>query len=238
MPEEINRLLTDQISDFLFVTEQSGLDNLKNEGIDEKKIFFVGNIMIDTLVFNLPKIKKSDIMNELKLKEKEFILLTMHRPRNVDNEYNLRNMFDILNEIQKETKIIYPIHPRTTKSIKRFGLEKTVKYMSNFIKIKPLRYIDFINLTLNCKTVLTDSGGIQEETTFLGVPCITIRENTERPVTVVKGTNLVVGSKKEKIMQAVDKVLNNDWKKGCVPELWDGKTAERIVKVLRNEYIN
>lgn len=238
MPEEINRLLTDQVSDFLFVTEQSGLDNLKNEGIDEKKIFFVGNIMIDTLVFSLPKIKKSDIMSKLNLKKKDFVLLTMHRPKNVDSTDDLRNMLDILNEAQKKTKIIYPIHPRTKESIKQFGLEESVKNMPNIVITEPLKYIDFLNLALNCRAVLTDSGGVQEETTFLGVPCITLRENTERPVTVTKGTNLIVGSKKEKIIEALNTVLKGGWKKGCVPELWDGKTAERIVRVLRNEYSN
>jgi len=238
MPEEINRILTDQLSDFLFVTEQSGLDNLNNEGIDINKIFFVGNIMIDSLIHNLPKIKKSNILNKLKLKKKEFILLTMHRPNNVDNQHNLKNILNILNSVQEKIKIIYSIHPRSAERIKQFGLEKTLKRMANFVRTEPLKYIDFLNLTLNCKAVITDSGGIQEETTFLGVPCITIRENTERPVTVTKGTNLIVGSDKEKIMKALNKVLKNKWKKGSIPELWHGKTAERIVKVLRNEYFN
>lgn len=234
MPEEINRLLTDHISDLLFVTEQSGLDNLNHEGIDEKKIFFVGNIMIDSLVFNLPKIKKSDIMDKKNLKKKEFILFTMHRPRNVDSEDNLKNMLDILNEVQKKIKIIYPIHPRTKRNIKRFGFENQVKEMINLVITEPLEYIDFLNLVLNSKAVLTDSGGIQEETTFLGIPCLTLRENTERPITVRQGTNIIIGNNKKKSLESVDKILKGTWKKGHIPELWDGKTGKRILEILLN----
>lgn len=238
MPEETNRLLVDQISDFLFVTEQSGLDNLEHEGISNKKIFFVGNIMIDSLIYHLPKIKKSDILNKLNLNEKNFIILTMHRPNNVDNENNLKNMFNIINEVQKKIKVVYPIHPRTKTNIKKFGFENEVNKIFNLSITEPLNYIDFLNLILNSKAILTDSGGIQEETTFLGVPCITLRENTERPVTVDEGTNILTGNNKKKIINLVNGVLKNNWKKGTIPKLWDGKTSKRIVEVLRNEFFN
>ncbi len=234
MPEEINRLLTDQISDYLFVTEQAGLDNLKNEGVADDKVFFVGNAMIDSLVFNLPKIKKSKILDKLGLEKGEFVLLTMHRPSNVDEKEKLKSLLDIFDDIQKKVKIVYSIHPRTKGSIGKFNLGEVVKNMSNLIIIDPLEYLDFMNLVLNCKAVLTDSGGIQEETTFLGIPCITLRDNTERPATVAEGTNVIVGNKREEILSSIDKVLKDGWNNGSIPELWDGKAAERIVEVLRD----
>ena len=235
MPEEINRMLTDKISDYLFVTEQSGLDNLKREGVDDKNIFFVGNIMIDSLVYNLPRIKKSEVLNKLNLAKKEFILLTMHRPSNVDDKGILMQIMDIISDLQNKIKVVYPAHPRTKERIKRFGLEDDINKMANFIIIEPLEYPDFLNLVMNSKGVLTDSGAVQEETTYLGLPCITLRENTERPITLSVGTNILAGNDKKKILNAVDNILKERWNKGSLPELWDGKTAERVVRFIKNE---
>ncbi|MCD6441965.1 UDP-N-acetylglucosamine 2-epimerase (non-hydrolyzing), partial [bacterium] len=181
MPEEINRILTDHISDYLFVTCEEGKNNLIKEGINEKKIFFVGNIMIDTLLKQQKKSKKSKILENLNIKPKQYALLTLHRPSNVDDKKILKTLLQTFNIIQKKIKIIYPIHPRTQKRIKEFGFEKYIKQMKNFITIPPLGYLDMICLLNNAKFLLTDSGGLQEESTTLKIPCLTLRDNTERP---------------------------------------------------------
>jgi len=227
MPEEINRRLTDHVSDFLFVTESSGVKNLLNEGISKKKIYLVGDIMIDALINSKPKINKSKIFKKLSLEKKNYAVLTLHRPVNVDNPKNLKQFFDIFKEIQKKIKIIFPIHPRTQKTLKHL---KTYK-LKNLKIIRPLGYIDFLALEAKAKFVLTDSGGIQEETTFLKVPCLTLRENTERPITVDVGTNAICKTGKM-LVREINKILAGKYKKGKIPELWDGKTAERIVKIL------
>lgn len=221
MPEEINRILTDRISDYLFVTEQSAIDNLKKEGFDDSKIFFVGNVMIDSLLDNIDK--KTDIVKRLNLKSKDYCVITLHRPSNVDNKEKLEYILDILNNIP--FRIVWPIHPRTLKNIESFGLKEETK---NFLLLDPLGYLDFITLISECKFVLTDSGGIQEETTYLGIPCITMRENTERPSTITLGTNKLL-IKKEDILNAIKNLNKNH----SIPPLWDGKTAERIIKILR-----
>jgi UDP-N-acetylglucosamine 2-epimerase (non-hydrolysing) len=219
MPEEINRVLTDRISDYLFVTEQSGIDNLHNEGVSDDKIFFVGNVMIDSLINNLSK--KTDIITRLGLSE--YCLVTMHRPSNVDTKEKLTYILDILNNVP--FKIVWPIHPRTLKNIENFRLQNMIK---DHIILEPTGYLDFITLVSNCKLVLTDSGGIQEETTYLGIPCITMRENTERPSTITLGTNQLLNDK-EKILNAINGL---HLRKHTIPPLWDGKAAERIVKVI------
>lgn len=235
MPEEINRILTDDIAEFLFVTEKSGIDNLLNSGIDKKKIFFVGNTMIDSLKFYLKKAKKSNIHKELCIPKKNYVLVTLHRPSNVDNKKNLKKIIDIfkdINRINPSLDIIFPIHPRTTKMLNRYKLKAQMEFVNNLIITEPFGYIDFLKLMADSKIVLTDSGGIQEETTFLKVPCLTLRENTERPVTVKEGTNIVCGLNKNLINNNIKKINALKFKKGNVPKLWDGKAANRIVKVL------
>ncbi|HVO75049.1 MAG TPA: UDP-N-acetylglucosamine 2-epimerase (non-hydrolyzing) [Ignavibacteriaceae bacterium] len=230
MPEEINRLLTDSISDFLFVTEKSGINNLKKEGVDEDKIYLVGNVMIDSLIQYLPKTESSGILNELNLEKNNYVLVTLHRPSNVDSGSFLSGLILTLNNLGKKKKIIFPVHPRTKKNLAESGLENDLS--ENVLLTDPIGYIDFLGLTKNAELVITDSGGIQEETTYLGVQCITVRENTERPVTVEIGTNQLIGTDLKKVQEAAEKVLNGEKKCGKIPELWDGKAAERIVNVL------
>ncbi len=232
MPEEINRIITDSLSDYLFVTEQSGIDNLKNEGSDDSKIFFTGHVMIDSLIYFLEKSKKSNIMNKMSLNGIPYILATLHRPSNVDVKENLENLLDAFEMVGENLKIIFPIHPHTSKMITNFGLESKVRANENLILTDPIGYLDFMNLMQNAKLLLTDSGGIQEETTYLGIPCITMRENTERPVTVEKGTNIIVGSDTNRIVSETEKILQGKGKKGEIPELWDGKAAARIVDII------
>ncbi|MEJ2635901.1 MAG: UDP-N-acetylglucosamine 2-epimerase (non-hydrolyzing), partial [Calditrichia bacterium] len=194
MPEEINRLVTDALSDYLFTSEKSGTDNLLKEGTNPSKIHFVGNVMIDSLAFFMDKAKESTILDELKIKPGKFALVTLHRPSNVDEPENFEKILSAFREIQKDISIIFPIHPRTEKNISKFGIEDSVRSMKNLHLIPPAGYLDFMQLEQNCRFVMTDSGGIQEETTYLGSPCLTLRENTERPVTVDLGTNEIVGT--------------------------------------------
>jgi len=230
MPEEINRLLTDAISDYLFVTEESGIKNLKDAGISEEKVFFVGNCMIDSLIHYLPKIEQSKIISELGLKPSEYLVVTLHRPSNVDTEKSLKEVIEMLNHLSVKRKIVFPIHPRTRANIKTFGLDSLLN--ENILLSDPIGYLDFISLVKNCELVITDSGGIQEESTYLGVQCITLRNNTERPVTVTVGTNQLIGTDFKKAEAAAVEVLSGVRKSGAKPELWDGKAAERIVQIL------
>ena len=232
MPEEINRIVTDTLSDYLFTTSKNAIKNLVHEGISIDKIHFVGNVMIDTLMQCKALSEKSEIFNNLGIKKKEYILLTIHRPSNVDNESVLNDIMEALFKIQKSIRIIFPAHPRTWNSIKHYGYESKLAKMENISIIAPLGYIDFLALESDAKAVLTDSGGIQEETTVLGTPCITLRENTERPITVTKGTNQIVGHDRQKILEATYLLLEGKAEKGCIPELWDGHAAERLVDVL------
>jgi len=232
MPEEVNRVLTDEISDYLFVTEKSGLTNLKNEGVDNTKVFFTGNVMIDSLVNFMPVIEKSKIISKLSLKFGNYVLATFHRPSNVDNKNNLTLLIEAINKISEERKVVFPIHPRTQNNLKLFGLSD--KLNSNIIKLDPIGYIDFLSLTKNADLVVTDSGGIQEETTFLGVQCITVRDNTERPITSEIGTNHMIGTDFYKVVTAAKIILEGDKKIGRIPDLWDGKASQRIVEILFN----
>jgi len=233
MPEEVNRIKTDRISDILLITEKSGNENLLNEGVDSKKIFFVGNVMIDTLLKHREMAKRSKILEKLGLNSKSYAVLTLHRPSNVDTRRGFVKIAEILDEIQEKIKIIFPVHPRTRNNIAKFNLDEELKMMKNLIVTEPLGYLDFLRLMDNSKFVLTDSGGIQEETTVLNVPCITLRDNTERPVTVEQGTNLLVSTNKDKIIEKFIDVINNKISiKNKIPELWDGKAAQRIVGVL------
>lgn len=257
MPEEINRVLTDSISDFLFTTERKAENNLLVEGIDKKKIFFVGNVMIDTLLKNVEKTKESNILDVLGLAVRKpqvetsnnvipYAVLTLHRPSNVDVIDTLQNILEALSVLAKELPIIFPVHPRTKKKIISYGLNKSFNIIgnntsshtiTNAIKlIDPLGYLDFLNLMASSTMVMTDSGGMQEETTVLQIPCLTMRKNTERPVTITEGTNVMIGNEKNEIIKEGLKILNGKAKKGCIPEKWDGKAAERIVKIIVNRH--
>lgn len=231
MPEEINRIVTDRLSDYLFVSEPSGLANLKAEGVADKKVFFTGNIMIDSLVSNLAVANKSDILQRLNLRPKEYIAMTMHRPANVDDSETLKGIITSIQKISERLPIVFPCHPRTRNRIEEFGLLKSSQSTGLRI-IEPLGYLDFLKLQADSRLVLTDSGGIQEETTYLQIPCITMRENTERPATVDIGTNVIAGTDPKRITEGALATLDGTGKKGAVPELWDGKTAGRIVDIL------
>ncbi len=234
MPEEINRIVTDNISDFLFTTCREADINLRNEGIPEEKIFFVGNTMIDSLNYYLHRIEEFDTLTDFDLESKKFVLVTLHRPSNVDNGSVFKNIFEVLEEVQKKLPVIFPIHPRTKKMLNEFGLDNKLRNTPNLKITEPLGYLEFLKLQKEAALVLTDSGGIQEETTVLGVPCLTLRKNTERPITITEGTNELVGSDPEKILERTLSILNGEKKEGKIPELWDGHTAERIVDILRN----
>ena len=236
MPEEINRVLTDSISDLLFCTEQSGVDNLVKESIAKEKIHLVGHVMIDTLISNLEKAKKSTIIEQLRkqgcLDGDVFAMLTMHRPSNVDDPKTFSQILDALEVIQKDMPILFPIHPRTRKNLNALGLQDRMDSLRNIHLMDPIGYLDFLKLNSCAKVVLTDSGGIQEETTVLKVPCITLRENTERPVTAEIGSNQIVGTDPERILAAYRNVTSGKWREPQIPPLWDGKAAERIVHIM------
>ncbi|HTP80484.1 MAG TPA: UDP-N-acetylglucosamine 2-epimerase (non-hydrolyzing) [Bacteroidota bacterium] len=232
MPEEINRIVTDSLSDLLFVSEKSGLTNLRHEGIDEKRISFVGNIMIDSLVIYRDKAKRSRVLNSLVLDPQSFALVTLHRPSNVDRAENLSRILESFREIADKMDIVFPIHPRTRKALQSFGLQKKAESIKQLKLIDPVGYIDFLALMENAKLIITDSGGIQEETTYLGIPCLTMRKNTERPSTVEVGTNQLCGEDFDRLMEKVNEILAGKQKRGTIPELWDGKTAERIAEIL------
>lgn len=232
MPEEINRILTDSISDILFCTEQSGIDNLIREGIQKEKIFLVGNVMIDTLLKNKAKAGKSNILNRLNLNGNGFAVLTLHRPANVDDPVVFGEILDALEVIQNDMPIVFSVHPRTRKNLFSSSIGTHLERLPALKLTDPLGYLDFLKLLSSAKVVLTDSGGIQEETTILKVPCLTLRENTERPITVEIGSNRIVGSNTIKIIEAYRQVVNNHHRETMIPPLWDGYASERIVKIL------
>lgn len=232
MPEEINRVCTDSISDLLFCTEASGVDNLRREGVGEEKIFAVGNLMIDTLLKHRPKAEKSLVLDELKVKPGNYAVVTLHRPSNVDDPAALARLLGVLEVVQRDMPVIFPIHPRTRKNLAAAGLMNRVEAMHNLRLADPLGYLDFLKLTSNARIVLTDSGGIQEETTILAVPCLTLRENTERPVTTQLGSSYLVGNDPERILTAYRDVMEGRARKPQTPPMWDGQAADRIVRVL------
>jgi UDP-N-acetylglucosamine 2-epimerase (non-hydrolysing) len=232
MPEEINRLLTDAISDLLFCTEQSGVDNLCREGVPEERIFLVGNVMIDTLLKNRAKAEGSQILDELGLAPGGYVVLTLHRPSNVDDPEVLGGLLDALEAIQRQMPIVFPIHPRTRNNLSRLGLGQRVAGMAGLRLIDPAGYLDFLKLMSSAKVVLTDSGGIQEETTILKVPCLTLRENTERPVTAEVGSNRIVGTDPQNILAAFRDTMEGRCRAPMTPPLWDGHAAERIASIL------
>ena len=234
MPEEINRLLTDQIADLLFTPSPDADENLCAEGIPEARIRFVGNIMIDSLRKYLERAKLSQIREQLGVANTDYAVLTLHRPSNVDERKTFSGILEALSHIAKRLPIIFPIHPRTRKTIAELGLSERVEKTEGLRVIEPLGYLDFLGLYGGARLVLTDSGGLQEETTVLGIPCLTLRENTERPITVEMGTNVIVGTESKKITHAAFAALDQspDQTHSMVPPLWDGHTAERIVSEL------
>ena len=231
MPEEINRILTDSISTWLFTTEPSGDENLAREGVAPEKIHMVGNVMIDTLLANLERAKQQGTLERLGLEPGKYALLTLHRPSNVDDPERFASLFGALEEIHRSIPILFPVHPRTASSIQQFlgGRELALR------TTEPLGYLDFLALMADAKLVLTDSGGIQEETTALGVPCLTLRDNTERPVTVSEGTNTIVGADRDLILSHARKVLEGEDRGGRVPKFWDGNASGRIADILERD---
>ena len=227
MPEEINRMVTDSITDYFFTTSIHANENLLRSGIDAKNIFFVGNVMIDTLLANMQKLKQPAFFDIHKLKEKAYIVLTIHRPANVDEVDKLKAMMHEIIDNVNSLPVIFPIHPRTAKIIASLHITAP-----NLIIVDPLGYLEFNYLVQHSFAVITDSGGITEETTVMGVPCLTLRDNTERPETITIGTNELVGTNPENIKPAMNKLFEGSWKKGGIPELWDGKAAKRIVSKL------
>jgi UDP-N-acetylglucosamine 2-epimerase (non-hydrolysing) len=246
MPEEINRKLTDAISDLLFVTEESGVSNLKNEGVSPEKIFLVGNVMIDSLFAHREQAAKSVLLDRLGVHRNgsaslPYGVLTLHRPSNVDDRETLQGILSAVSTLANEFPIFFPVHPRTRKNIDDFGLTKylaktSAENRAGIIPLEPLGYLDFLSLNDRAHIVLTDSGGVQEETTVLGVPCLTLRENTERPATVDHGSNQVVGVNPDRILRAARLALQKPAHQFQVPPLWDGKAASRIVAILREHF--
>lgn len=227
MPEEINRLITDSISNYFFTTTPEAGENLKRNGIPNTSIFWVGNTMIDTLVKHRSRFQQPKIWEELKLSEKGYIVMTLHRPGNVDEEEKLKSLMNEIVENSNNLPLIFPVHPRTAKILQGLGIQH-----SRLHTIDPLGYLEFNYLVENSLAVITDSGGITEETTVMGIPCMTLRNNTERPETVEIGSNELIGTDPNAIKPAMEKLFSGNWKKGSIPELWDGKTAERIVEIL------
>ena len=232
MPEEINRIVTDALSDYLFVTESSGRKNLLAEGVPEDRIFFVGNVMIDTLLRFRSRSAESDVLNRLGLGRKQYAVVTLHRPSNVDAPAQLLRLTDALSKLAEHIPVVFPVHPRTLAKIESAGIAP-----AKVLLIPPLGYIDFIRLIGDARLVLTDSGGIQEETTILQVPCLTLRKNTERPVTVEQGTNRLIGTEPDAIVSAALDILGSPAMENaaCVPELWDGKASARILDILEKQ---
>jgi UDP-N-acetylglucosamine 2-epimerase (non-hydrolysing) len=232
MPEEINRVLTDALADYLFTPSMEADENLRREGAPEERIFRVGNVMIDTLREYEAAARARDIAGRLGLRAERYAVCTLHRPANVDDPGTLRTILQILAELQSGCPIVFPLHPRTRFRLDEFGFADMLVDQPRIHAIDPLGYLDFISLMAAAALVLTDSGGVQEETTALGIPCLTLRENTERPVTVTLGTNAVVGTDPERVLAAARRALRGDWPRGVVPDGWDGHAADRIAAVL------
>jgi UDP-N-acetylglucosamine 2-epimerase (non-hydrolysing) len=227
MPEEINRMVTDSITDYFFTTSVKANQNLEKAGIIKDNIFFVGNTMIDTLLKNMDRFEQPQIWKDAALNEKEYFVVTLHRPANVDSELQLKELLEEIIENSRNLPVIFPVHPRTAKVLTKLGL-----IANNLYLIEPLSYLEFNYLVKYAKAVLTDSGGITEEATVMHVPCMTMRDNTERPETCEIGTNELIGTDKKAIRPSLDKLFAGNWKKGNIPELWDGRTSERIVDIL------
>jgi UDP-N-acetylglucosamine 2-epimerase (non-hydrolysing) len=231
MPEEINRMVTDALADYYFTTTELANQNLRNTGAREEQIFFVGNVMIDTLLANQHRFVKPAVFDQLRLVEKEYLMLTLHRPANVDEADKLKELMTEIVSNVHGLPVLFPIHPRTAKIFTDLGIKADNLYI-----VDPMGYLEFNYMVKHAKAVITDSGGITEETTVMGIPCLTLRDNTERPETVTIGTNELVGTNPANIRPALQKLFDGKWKKGSIPELWDGKSAERIVEKLIEIY--
>jgi UDP-N-acetylglucosamine 2-epimerase (non-hydrolysing) len=227
MPEEINRMVTDSITNYFFTTTEIANDSLRNNGVSENRIFFVGNTMIDTLLKNRPRFRKPAIWDQLNLYPDQYIVMTLHRPANVDEEHKLKALLDEIIEHSGNLPLVFPVHPRTAKILQNLGIDHPRLHM-----IEPLGYLEFNYLVEQAKAVLTDSGGITEETTVMGVPCMTLRDNTERPETITIGTNELIGTDPKAIKPAMETLFSGRWKKGGIPEKWDGNTGKRIIDCL------
>ena len=229
MPEEINRIITDSIADYLFVTEQSGMVHLAKEGVSDDKVFFVGNVMIDSLCYYRKKSTQIGLLEQLNLRKEEYTLLTMHRPSNVDTKVKLGVILKVIRGLSKTKKVVFPLHPRTRKNLEKYHLFQTLKNIPNLILLEPQGYLEFLQLMENAEVIVTDSGGIQEESTFLKVPCLTIRDSTERPVTMLLGTNVLIPELNVSlIMKAYEDCLDNKNLEAVIPPFWDGRAAQRI----------
>ena len=237
MPEEINRVLTDSLSDILFITEETAYKHLHDEGIGADKIHFVGNVMIDTLYQHLKKADASTIKQRIAVPE-EYGLVTLHRPSNVDRKETLLPLIDCFHQISRKRHLVFPVHPRTQNSLQKYGLWQELQENKKITLADPLGYIDFLSLVKGASIVITDSGGIQEETTVLGVPCVTLRKNTERPVTVAVGTNYLIGTNPGKILQTTELIIDGQGKKGSIPKYWDGKAGYRIIEKITSLVFN
>ena len=227
MPEEINRMVTDSITDYFFITSDFAKQNLKNAGVPDDRVFFVGNVMIDSLLSNQDKLQRPAVFDSLQLNEKKYIVLTLHRPNNVDDADNLVDILQTIDNNVNGTAVLFPIHPRTEQKLKGLNLQ-----FKNIKTIQPLGYLEFIYCVKHSLAVITDSGGITEETTILHVPCMTLRDNTERPETCAIGTNELIGTNPQNIVPALKRLFSGEWKSGGIPELWDGHTSERIIDIL------
>lgn len=227
MPEEINRMVTDSITDYFFTTSSVANENLKDLGHGEEKIFFVGNTMIDSLLTNMDRFTAPDFYKESGLEKGKYLVMTLHRPSNVDGYENLRKLLSLINDNVGDRKVVFPMHPRTKKMFDQLNIQ-----FDNLIITGPMPYLEFNFLVKNALGVVTDSGGITEETTVMGVPCMTLRNSTERPETVTLGTNEIVGTDPNNIVPYLKQLVEGNWKKGSIPELWDGKTAPRIVEIV------
>jgi len=229
MPEEINRIVTDSITDYFFTTSATANENLRKSGVSDDRIFYVGNTMIDTLLASRPYFKKPRLWNEINLKDKDYIVLTLHRPDNVDDPVNLQRLLDEIINSSGGLPVVFPVHPRTRKVL---GSSAGSPGSRNIHLTEPLGYLEFNYLVERAKAVITDSGGITEETTVMSVPCMTLRNSTERPETVTTGTNELLGTNPDAIAPAMRKLISGQWKKGSIPPLWDGHTSERIVGII------
>ncbi len=232
MPEEINRILTDSISDMLLVSEPAGVENLKREGHDADHIFLVGNVMIDTLMSQVARAKAGDTLARFGLRPGQYGVVTLHRPANVDDPTVLKSLLTVLTAVSRRLPLIFPVHPRTRARMTEFGLNDLLASSNELRLVEPQGYLDFLCLTSQCRVIVTDSGGLQEESTALGIPCLTMRDNTERPITCSEGTSTLIGSSSELLLQYLGQVLDGKYKLGICPSLWDGHAAERIARLL------
>jgi UDP-N-acetylglucosamine 2-epimerase (non-hydrolysing) len=232
MPEEINRIVTDSISDLLFVSEPSGMENLRREGHREESMHLVGNVMIDTLLRLLPMAGKTGLLDRHRLHAGQYGVVTLHRPSNVDQRETLGPILEVLVEAARDVPLVFPIHPRTMQKIERFGFAERLRNVAGILELPPLGYLDFLALTSHARLVVTDSGGLQEESTALGIPCLTMRSNTERPITVEEGTSTLVGNDPALLQAGLRAVLNASYRPGRCPALWDGQAATRIAAIL------